>query len=57
MLYAPSSPLLRFYGEDPPISDSKRDGDVVMINLPGGVRQVSVGRRHVVAMTTTGEGN
>lgn len=57
-MYAPSSPLLWFWGEHPPISGSER-GDLEQVSLPGGqlVKQVAVGRRHVVALTTMGEGH
>ena len=55
--YSDSSPLLWFWGEDPPISGGGR-GMLEEVSLPRGqlVKQVSVGRRHVVVLTTSGEG-
>ena len=52
--YSESSPCLWFWGEDPPISGGRR-GEV---SLPKGqlVKQVAVGRRHVMVLTATGNG-
>ena len=58
VLYSEAGESLWFCGEDPPISGG-RQGELEEVSLPGQLRvkQVAAGRRHVVAVTTTGEGN
>ena len=56
-VYSPSNPSLWLLGEHPSISINEERGDSPE-QLPEGrlVKQVAAGRKHVVVMTTTGEG-
>ena len=56
--YSDSSPLLWFWGEDPPIGGGRRGSQLGEVALPRDlvVEQVAVGRRHVAVLATTGEG-
>ena len=55
VFYSEAGRFLWFWGDDPPIRGGSELGRV---QLPGKflVKQVAAGRRHVVALTTTGEG-
>ena len=58
-VYSPSNPSLWLLGEHPSISINEERGDSPeRVQLPEGrlVKQVAAGRKHVVVMTTTGEG-